>query len=457
MIPLTDRDWRPAAAGAALAAFWYAGLITGFDFDLLRNDHRGLLFNAMLLNMLQGRFDVPPAIIGEEGFLHAGLVYAYFGIFPALLRLPLLLHPAAFGTDVTKLSSVFAAALAVYWQLRAISLLRVRLAGTPAEALTLALAIGVIFGGPHAQFMRSSIYEEVMHWAMGFAALFVWQALRGLDQGFSFTILARLGLAAGLAFITRVSTGAGLIAALGGLLLVLSWPGGWRPLAWLQAALARRFLIPVAIVAPFVAITLGVNWARWGNPLVVIDLAAHIMNARYPDRLPRILATGEFNLTRVPFGLMYYFAPVWPLYWPGGGLMFQAYQQRMVEAELPPASFLLTDPVMLVLAGLFVARARRMGAAALTLAAGLLLPVALMLGLVFMNFRYRQEFYPLLLFAALAALLRTTPPMALRRHAMTLTWISVAFAHGFLVLYLLSRFGPADVTVVQVLLRRLGF
>ena len=43
----------------------------------------------MLAHLLHGEFFVDPNTIGDEGFLRNGHVYAYWGIWCALLRLPL--------------------------------------------------------------------------------------------------------------------------------------------------------------------------------------------------------------------------------------------------------------------------------------------------------------------------------------------------------------------------------
>ena len=176
------------------------------------------------------------------------------------------------------------------------------------------------------------------------------------------------------------------------------------------------------------------------------------MNARFPARLDRIAAGGEFSVGRLPFGLMYYFAPVWPLYWPGGGLIFADYQTRMVEGELPPASFLLSDPLLLLLA----ARLRARAAPVMAIASGLALPALLMLGLVFMNHRYRQEFYPLLTFAAFAAIWQRPAGLPALRTCCILAAIGIGFSHLFLLFYTRAGMGPADATAVRMFLRALG-
>src|SRR5947209_10425927 len=66
---------------------YYALLVTALgSTGLFSPVTYGLTFNSMLLHLLDGRFDVDPAVIGPEGYLRDGAIYAYFGIFPALFR-----------------------------------------------------------------------------------------------------------------------------------------------------------------------------------------------------------------------------------------------------------------------------------------------------------------------------------------------------------------------------------
>src|SRR5260370_39451315 len=69
---------------------------------------RGLTFNSMLLHLLNGSFDVDPPRIGDEGILRNGLTCAYFGIAPALLRLPLLVFSGFMSTDYGRVSCLAA-------------------------------------------------------------------------------------------------------------------------------------------------------------------------------------------------------------------------------------------------------------------------------------------------------------------------------------------------------------
>src|SRR6185437_445014 len=95
-----------------LAIGYYALLLTAFgSVGLFAPVTYGLNFNSMLMHLLRGRFDVDPAAIGYEGFLRNGAVYSYFGVFPALLRAPLLPLRDFAAIDVTRLSCLLAATL----------------------------------------------------------------------------------------------------------------------------------------------------------------------------------------------------------------------------------------------------------------------------------------------------------------------------------------------------------
>src|SRR6516164_10579265 len=76
----------------AFMLLYYGALITNGTFNFLQPTPYwvGLTFNSMLEHLLHGHFDVDPEAVGSEGFLRDGRVYAYWGIFCAVIRLPLL-------------------------------------------------------------------------------------------------------------------------------------------------------------------------------------------------------------------------------------------------------------------------------------------------------------------------------------------------------------------------------
>jgi len=437
-----------------------AGIATGKP-SLLAPVDNGLAFNSMLEHLLRGEFDVDPAAITFEGFARDGKTYAYFGVFVALLRLPLTVFGALGTTDVTVLSSLLAAIILAASQLAAIvvvysvvppSGLRRLLGG--------ALIVVTLLAGPEIAFLKPSIYQEVVLWANACAAVFVLGAVYGVfvRGGSSTGLLTAMAVLAGICLHIRVSTAMGLYAATG-LLVVRT--------AWLERRDSRRpwrgvwprLLLPLTVLAVFAAACGVVNYARWGNPLTFADINRLIgYQTLFPERLAVWAQHGAFNPARIGYGLMYYFFPAWALRGADGGFLFENFQRRFLESvELPPASLLLSDPLLIGLAtaGIVLAwrRRRRSGvdiAAIGLVSGGLALPALLMLMAISMTFRYRGEFYPVLEFLACAGffLACTAPPAAaarpsamIRTLALAGSVVSVVGSHLSLALYDLSPFG----------------
>jgi hypothetical protein len=413
-------------------------------------------FNSMMEHLLHGRFDVDPATVGGEGFLRNGQVLAYWGIFCALLRLPLLPLGRP-GMDVTVWSCLGGACLSGMMRLR--MWLLVRRHGAAGRAGRCALAwmlVYLLLGGSGIGYLRASIYQEVDFWAAAFAAVFVYLTLKGLiTRSFALRDLCWMACAAGLALLTRVSTGGGLVLAFVLLLACLAVRDA-SALDWPRALRQRRLLLPLAVLGVGLALAGTVNYRRWGNPLTFADHTLYLSNARYPDRMPRTRRYGYFNVRRIPFGLNYFFLPIWPFRGTDGRLLLEATQTRLLDAaELPPSSFLLTDLYPLLFLVL-LARARQLrrwvpAAELAAVACGLAVPCVAMLMAISMNYRYRMEFYPeidLLAFTGLYVALRDPAAQqrlqSWRRALGIAAVVSVCSAFAALALYKLSYYGPSQ-------------
>lgn len=407
-----------------------------------------LTFNSMLDHLLRGRFDVDPAIVGREGFAVDGQVMAYWGILPALLRLPFTLFPGwrtldfTIGSCLVALAGMIATKL---WTLRQIRRARPDLP----DWLGKAMAVVLVLAGAQTCFLRFSLYQEVCLWAALWGAMFVAAAIHIRLQGLGRGALLVMALTAGLAMLTRVSLGIGLVAAFGGLLLVETIRHRRTLRGWLAIVTP-----PVLLLALLGAATALVNLGRWGNPLTFADYHHYLYNAWYPDRLVRMAEQGLFNLHRVPFGLIYYFAPVWVLHGADGQLLLEATRQKWIDAaELPPSSFLLTDPLLLLLGAWAVAsgvrrpRPSRLRSAAIAL--GLALAALLMLCAVSMNFRYRLDFYPLFEFLAFSGLIVIAEGARApgKRLVAALAVMSVLGSLLVGAAYLVGRLGPGQLLI----------
>jgi hypothetical protein len=433
-------------------------------------------FNSMIEHLVHGQFDVDPKIIGGEGNVRNGRVYAYFGITCALVRLPILLFHRL-DLDVTRWSCLIAICLACMMKLRIVLFLRRYCGSTPASEWAFGMMLAyIVLGGAAIGYLKASIFQEVVFWAVAFASVFVYFAVKGLVSGqFTAATLSWMAFAAGFATLTRVSIGLGLCVAFGLLLLVLLA----QELRAGRAVFTHRFLIPVAILAGLFIVVGTVNYYRWGNPWTFTG-GTYIGYNENPERLVPLHLYGLFNLARIPLGLLYYFLPIWALQGSDGHLLFESTQTRLIDSlELPPSSFFFTDllPIVFIV---FLAIALWSGrrdlvhnlrkewgfaqhgetqtpfrlfspAQGLALAAGLAVPCVLMLTFIWMNYRYRMEFYPemdLLAFLGLYATIRNPALLArfnrCRRWMLAAAVVSIVSAFAAMVLYKLSDWGPSQ-------------
>jgi len=140
-----------------VAGCYYAVLLTAGAPCLTAPVQHGLTFNSMLLHLLHGRFDVDPAVIGDEGYLSDGATYAYFGIFPALVRVVALPLPGFAETDLTRLACLAAVTLMALFKL--LSVLTVWRRGNGDRVLLALLIAAILASGPQIEFLRPSIFQ----------------------------------------------------------------------------------------------------------------------------------------------------------------------------------------------------------------------------------------------------------------------------------------------------------
>lgn len=465
------RPWLQFSLIALMLVF-YGALLWFSASPASRHPPLNLTFNSMLDHLLKGHFDVDPQIVGKEGFFRGGKTYSYWGIWCALLRLPLW----AIGRmdfDMTVLSCLLAACIAGIAKIRAVLLIASHSPQSFASrSATSMMLTYIVFGGSGLSFLRAMIFQEVVFWGAAFASVFIYFAIKGLiHRRFDLSTLCGMALCAGLALLTRVSFGIGLILAFGFLLLALIFDSSQEPAAnlpmvdrWKNALLQRRILLAVAILVVCILATGAVNYYRWGSPTTFVDFRTYVSYRDYPDRVLCDASYGLFSLSRIPFGLSYYFAPIWALRTASGHFLFEATQVRLFDGvELPPGSFFLTDllPFCFIAFLAFALRKRR---ACMTfsprntaaIAVGLFAPWVLMLTATYEAYRYRMEFYPEIDFLALYGLYMVLTDhdiqaKFLRYRVWLALALSVSVVSSFVMLFIydLAPQGPSQMLLIH--------
>jgi len=170
--------------GAALVSVACCGwIVTGGTWKFIFPEGFGSFFDFQAANLLQGRLDVPPEGIGDEAFVFAGKYFGYFGVTPAVLRLPFVIFDAGFG----KLSRSFmlaefaACGVASYLLLLAATEFARGPGARPRRSTTLLFTASASLGST-LFFLgsRAYIYHEAILCGAAFALLATWCALRHL-------------------------------------------------------------------------------------------------------------------------------------------------------------------------------------------------------------------------------------------------------------------------------------
>lgn len=408
---------------AALSAY-YLLLLGNGSLSVFVPEAFGRVYGSMLQNLLQGEFTVARTAIGSEAFIRDGKTYAYFGVFPALLRLPTLAFVDLRQTELARLSCLVAIVLFVALQLRT---LRVFQQSLPERARHPALhglmAAGIVLSGPQLYLLSSSsIFHEAVFWAAALGASFNLVVVRAVfsKQSLSLRDLCLLALVAGCALHTRPSVGVALCSGAG--LLVL-WSvlvqrsvvhGGpvdapsdrhvLRPLAAIFGD--ARLYAPLLVLAAFAAASGWINYERWGNPLKFADFRYYEIALRRPHRLKVILDYGEVNPGRIWISSLYYATGI-PYVLKSIPPVAEFLRARFDGLEGPPNSGLLTNPLTVLFAIYGLVRlVRRPDLPRGTVAilritlVGHAAAILVLLSAMYLALRYRFDFAPFMTLAA---------------------------------------------------------
>jgi hypothetical protein len=196
-------------------------LTQGKQGQILTHDHLGIdtgYYDYLGLSILHGKLDVPSDVIADEAFVYNDKTYGYFGVAPALLRLPLnWLFPDLFGkwTSTFLIVACFSNqifAFLIIKQFISIWMIPEENARTKLIIVMFLLITGL--GTTNIFLTRPSVYVEASMLGSSFAlAFFYYFLLYIYKQTFKYLLL--ISALCFLTFHTRQTSGLGVLVALG--------------------------------------------------------------------------------------------------------------------------------------------------------------------------------------------------------------------------------------------------
>jgi hypothetical protein len=291
---------RAWAFGAVPTFLVYAWVLMAGRWAPLQVQYFDNFFDAQARALFDGRLDVPPEVVGFEGFLIDGKTYIYFGPFPSLLRMPIMALTDRFDGRLTTLSMLGAMAVLAWAAFRLSCVVRAMVRGAVPvgrrEALaTGVLAVGVLASPPLFLASAAVVYHEAALWGvalsvLGYDAALRWQRAPSLGR------LATASLVITAAILSRQTLALGALATLGVAaltMLAVRWRTSWpsperrrRLLLRTVPALALAGLVPLAASS-------ALNHAKLGQ-LFGLPMDKQLQSIMTDDRQDVIEANATF-------------------------------------------------------------------------------------------------------------------------------------------------------------------
>jgi hypothetical protein len=304
--------------------------------------------------MFHGHLYLPSGKMGIEAFVHDGHDYTYFGLFPSLIRMPIMLVTNRLDGQLTAPSILLAWIMTAVTSSLMLWRLRILIRGSAlmgrAEAAAHGVFIATILGGSVVLYLGATpfIYNEDFAWSIPLTvgSLF---ALLGVLESASWGRVIASGVLVTCTALNRSPPGwACCIAAL----LVAGWFALGR-----GGEGNRRWVVPMVAVGiiPFL-VSCAVTYAKFGIP-IGLPMADQVWAKVNAHRRYFLAANGgkAFSFAFLPSSLAAYFQPIGirvsgifpfitppgaPAPWLAGAVMDQSY---------PTASFTDTSPLLLLL------------------------------------------------------------------------------------------------------------
>jgi hypothetical protein len=337
------------AAAVTIPYLWTLWALWSGSPDPLRGVPYDNFYDLQARAMFQGRLNIPNGYMGIEAFLHNGRQYTYFGVFPSILRMPILMLTHRFDGKLTAPSmllawvatGVFSSLL--FWRLRII--IRGRAIMGRAEAVAFGVLTATIMGGSVMLYLAATpfIYSEDFAWSVPLTVGALFALLGVLEQPSWGRVLAS-GLVILAVSLNRTPAGYG--CTIGALLI-----GAWFAFGT-DKSTRRRWALPLLAVAivPFLANS-AVTYAKFGIP-VGLPMADQVWAHVNAHRRNFLAANGgkAFSPQFLPSTLLAYFQPfdlhvasIFPFVTPptaparvvGGAVLDQTYPTASMPATMP--------------------------------------------------------------------------------------------------------------------------
>ena len=279
--------WFITAAAPCVIAFSW--LITDGTGQFVFPEQFGDFYDYQAASLLQGRLDVPEPAISGEAFVVGGRYYGYFGLTPALLRLPLVAYDLGWGclSRGLMLGYYLACLVAAYALLCRAAQRLGGAAGQPSAWATVVFTLCVGLGST-LFFLgsRAYIYHEAILCGAMFALWSAWLALRWLDAPASRAWLGAL-MCGVLAVHARPPVGLFALALLGCVAITVA----------LDERAYRRSLLVAALCALGVLSFTGLSYLKFRT----FDGSPFKYSVQYDAKRRAQFGDANFHLVNLPF------------------------------------------------------------------------------------------------------------------------------------------------------------
>jgi hypothetical protein len=252
-----------AMAITAVPFIWLLWSDWGPANPLRLSNYQDNFYDLQTRAMFEGHLSLANGALGLEGFVHDGRTYTYFGLFPSIIRMPVLLVTHSLDGKLTApymllawlLTGLFSSLL--LWRVR--FLVRGDSVMGKTEATGFGVLLAAIMGGTIWMLLASTpfVFNEDIAWSICLTVASIFALLGVIERPCWGRIIAS-GVLILCANLNRSTTGwacvvgAGLIA-----LWLLLGRGGQEN---------RRWFLPVLLVAGLIPLVIGciVNYAKFG-------------------------------------------------------------------------------------------------------------------------------------------------------------------------------------------------